>query len=453
MLRRKFKVEKVPEEVKDVEDSDVEPEEKIPTKKRKAVDDDKGHDLETLVFGAEKEAWEGLGHFVDTLKRPKTSSSLTEKTAKWEDEDGIAATKLLMQPSWATAEELNVDAADSDDDVMKGTGNYLAPSVDLPSDIIDIKKCTNANKENPSKGKIKSVEFLHNAELMLVAGMDSKLRLFQVDGKCNPKIESIGFDNFPIFKAHFTKDGEQVIVGSWHKSFYVFDMMSGKMTRTCIKEIEYAPNTKNFVMSPDGKHMCLVGQYGHLHLLSVKTRELVHTFRMNSSAEAVCFNSDGQSLLSHGDGGEVFIWDVKSRTCRHKFIDEGCTKGTSLSVSYGDHYVATGSYSGVVNIYDDSCFQKTSPKPRKAVMNLTTSCSTMAFNSTAEILAIASDFTESAMKLVHLPTQTVFSNFPKKTDGLHIPMALDFSPNSGYLSVGNNKGKALLYRLRHYSEY
>lgn len=31
------------------------------------------------------------------------------------------------------------------------------------------------------KGKIKSVEFLHNAELMLVAGMDSKLRLFQVN--------------------------------------------------------------------------------------------------------------------------------------------------------------------------------------------------------------------------------------------------------------------------------
>jgi len=23
-------------------------------------------------------------------------------------------------------------------------------------------------------------------------------------------------------------------------------------------------------MSPDGKHFCLVGQYGHLHLLSVK---------------------------------------------------------------------------------------------------------------------------------------------------------------------------------------
>ena len=45
-------------------------------------------------------------------------------------------------------------AADSDDDLMKGTGDYLAPSVDLPSDIIDIKKCTNANKENPGKASL-----------------------------------------------------------------------------------------------------------------------------------------------------------------------------------------------------------------------------------------------------------------------------------------------------------
>ena len=30
--------------------------------------------------------------------------------------------------------------------------------------------------------------------------------------------------------------------------------------------------------------------------------------------------------------------------------------------------------------------------------------------------------------------------------------SLDFSPNSGYLAVGNDKGKVLLYRLRHYGE-
>lgn len=42
------------------------------------------------------------------------------------------------------------------------------------------------------------------------------------------------------------------------------------------------------------------------------------------------------------DDGEVFIWDIKSRTCRHKFIDEGCTKGTGVCVSSGDLYVATG---------------------------------------------------------------------------------------------------------------
>jgi len=57
--------------------------------------------------------------------------------------------------------------------------------------------------------------------------------------------------------------------------------------------------------------------------------------------------------------------------------------------------------SGVVNIYDvSSCLQNKYPQPLKAVPNLTTACTSLKFNSTDEVLAVASNMQEKAVKLV-----------------------------------------------------
>lgn len=51
-----------------------------------------------------------------------------------------------------------------------------------------------------------------------------------MDGKTNPKIQSIHLENFPVYKACFSADGEQVIATSFHnKRFYIYDMMAGKV--------------------------------------------------------------------------------------------------------------------------------------------------------------------------------------------------------------------------------
>lgn len=56
---------------------------------------------------------------------------------------------------------------------------------------------------------------------------------------------------------------------------------------------------------------------------------------------------------------------------------------------------------GVVNIYNqDSCLQETNPKPIKAIMNLVTGVTSLTFNPTTEILAIASEEMKEAVRLV-----------------------------------------------------
>ena len=47
----------------------------------------------------------------------------------------------------------------------------------------------------------------------------------------NPKLQSIHVQDFPISTAHFTSDGAEVVMAGERKSFYVYDMIAGKITR------------------------------------------------------------------------------------------------------------------------------------------------------------------------------------------------------------------------------
>jgi len=46
---------------------------------------------------------------------------------------------------------------------------------------------------------------------------------------------------------------------------------------------------------------------------------------------------------------------------------------------------------------------------------------------------------------------TCFSNWPTQRTPLGIVTAVDFSPRSEYVAVGNKRGRVLLYQLSEYS--
>ena len=78
----------------------------------------------------------------------------------------------------------------------------------------------------------------------------------------------------------------------------------------------------------------------------------------------------------------MYVWDLSSRECVHCFTDEGCVVGNKVGVSPDGRYIACGSDSGVVNVYDNGCLRNETPKPLKAIMNLTTSIDHLQFNPT-----------------------------------------------------------------------
>jgi U3 small nucleolar RNA-associated protein 18 len=143
-------------------------------------------------------------------------------------------------------------------------------------------------------------------------------------------------------------------------------------------------------------------------------------------------------------------WDIRTKKCVDRFHNEDGTITSFISAS--SRFLAVGAESGVVNIYNDNCnpFQKRSPL--KSIMNMHTSIDFMRFNPTGDILALSSRREKDSLKLVHMPTQTVFSNWPTSKTPLGYVWSIDFSPGSKFMAVGNDKGKCLLYKLLHYSE-
>ncbi|XP_009092830.3 U3 small nucleolar RNA-associated protein 18 homolog [Serinus canaria] len=364
-------------------------------------------------------------------------------------------------PAWAGLENrkkskrtLSDSDSDEDDDLLRRTGNFITSSESLPRGILKMSTCLPANQERFANGKLVTVQFHPSAQVVMTAGHDRSVSLFQVDGIRNPKIQSIYLESFPIYKAHFSVDGEQVIAtGTHHSMFFVYDMMAGSIIPIPkVRGVE-EKFLRNFELSPDGSFMLLIGTSGYLHLLSMKTKELISTMKVNGRCTASAFTPDSSKIYSYSKEGEVFIWDVRSRKSLHKFEDEGSLEGKCIAVSKNNQYVACGSSSGVVNLYTtDTCLKENRPKPVKSIMNLVTAATCVTFNPTTEILAVASRDTDEAVKLVHLPSYTVFSNFPVfRKKQIYLTQSMDFSPRSGYFSVANNKGKALLFRLKHYS--
>ncbi|XP_027605647.2 U3 small nucleolar RNA-associated protein 18 homolog [Pipra filicauda] len=366
-------------------------------------------------------------------------------------------------PAWANLENRKKSKrtssdseSDEDDDLLRRTGNFITSSESLPRGILKMSTCLPANQERFADGKLVTVQFHPSAQVVMTAGHDRSVSLFQVDGIRNPKIQSIYLESFPIYKARFSVDGEQVIAtGTHHSMFFVYDMMAGNIIP--IPKVRGVEERflRNFELSPDGSFMLLIGTSGYLHLLSMKTKELISTMKVNGRCTASAFTPDSSKIYNYSKEGEVFIWDVRSRKCLHKFEDEGSLEGQCIAVSKNNQYVACGSSSGVVNLYTtDVCLKENRPKPVKAIMNLVTSATCVTFNPTTEILAVASRDADEAVKLVHIPSYTVFSNFPVfRRKQIYLAQSMDFSPRSGYFSVANNKGKALLFRLKHYSSF
>lgn len=368
----------------------------------------------------------------------------------------LRSTQTKGSNDWAQQRE----EEDEDDGLKKlarqrgGLVSKKAQTTMLPPNLLKVKRLKDANTLAPSKAVIQDVKFHQTLPILLTAGFDKTMRLFQADGQANNKLQSVFLNDLPVRRAAFLPGTESVIMCGRRPFFYVYDMGAGKAQRVagCTGvHNEHLKSLEDVCVSPSAGNplICFLAKDGYSVLVDSRNRRSVGSVKMNGSVRAATFSHNGMELLTAGDEGSVYVWDVRTQRCRAKIQDDGAMRISSIATSADGKYWATGADSGVVNVYDGKS-QTESPKPIKAIMNLTTQVDNLRFNHDSQMLAISSRFKKEALKMVHLDSMTVYQNWPTLKTPLSTVSTVDFSPNSYFAAIGNDKGKVLVYNLCHY---
>ncbi|KAK9786493.1 hypothetical protein WJX73_003878 [Symbiochloris irregularis] len=173
---------------------------------------------------------------------PRTSWANSGKNKKLE-------VQLAGQDSDTEAVRLHDGA--SAEALLQGAGRLLnTRTAVLPSGSLEVSRVKDANVAEPSNAVIRSVEFHPSGQLLLTAGLDKRVRFFQVDGVRNDKIQSIYLEDLPIHKAAFARGGSQVVATGRRKHFYILDLEAAKVERVQSLVGCSAKSFESFVVSP-----------------------------------------------------------------------------------------------------------------------------------------------------------------------------------------------------------
>ena len=241
---------------------------------------------------------------------------------------------------------------------------------------------------------------------------------------------------------------------------------------------------EDFSISPNGKFMALKGSArkggGVINILDAYTLQWVAQARIESRGGIADFVwwGDGKGLTIAGKNGEITEWSIDEQRTVARWMDEGAIGTTVIALGGrsgrdgwigGDRWVALGSSSGIVNIYDrrawssnptkadaeddDNSGVPPNPSPVRALDHLTMPTSHLVFSPDGQLLAMASRWKRDAMRLVHLPSCTVYRNWPTSNTPLGRITAVAWGRGEreeaeALLAVANEQGKIRLWEVR-----
>lgn len=318
---------------------------------------------------------------------------------------------------------------------------------------IDIHKLKDANDKLGSRSAIQTISFHPTHPIALISGYDRTLRVYHLDGKINSVVTSLHLRDTPVQNAYFNPNPavSKVYAGGRRKFMYSWDLSTGEINKISRLYGHEATQRsfENFKVSPKGDFIGLVGNSGWINILSASTTKWVKGFKIEGTVVDFDWDSKQQVIFVVNTSGQVWEFNFSTQKVLKRWTDETGNGITKIRVSGGknNRWLAVGSNSGVVNVYDRL---SDSAKPLVSLDHLVTTISTLEFSSDGQILCMASRAKKDQLKLVHLPSGKVFGNWPTSGTPLGRVTAAKFSPNNQMLCIGNEAGKARLWRLNHY---
>lgn len=349
----------------------------------------------------------------------------------------------------------------------------------LRPEVIDIQRTRDI--PDTHKGPVESISFHPQHPVLLSSSKSSILYLHHIDPSAhptpNPQLTSVQVKSVPIRRSAFLHpSGDEIILAGRRRFFHSWNLSNGTVKKvTKIQGHQEEQKTmERFRLSPDGQHMALVATSrkggGMLNIVSVSSMQWVAQARLDSRGGIADFSwwRDGQGITILGRDGQVGEWSLATRRTVGIWRDEGSIGGTVMALGGrngpsevgGDGWVALGSTSGVLNIYDRAELiskgqgaaveLKPLPTPTRSFEQLTTPITVTAFSPDGQLLAFASQHKKDAFKLVHLPSCTVYRNWPTEQTPMGRVTAVTFgrSKDTDVLAVGNDVGKIRMWEIR-----
>jgi U3 small nucleolar RNA-associated protein 18 len=344
----------------------------------------------------------------------------------------------------------------------------------LRPEVLDIQQTRAIPLTQPSA--ISSLSFHPEFPVLLSSGLASTLYLHHIAPNAHPTphplLTSVHVRHTPIHTSAFLyPKGNKIIFSGRRRYFHTWDLPSGtiqKVTRVYGQQEEQR-SMERFKLSPCGQYMALVGSSrkggGILNILDANTTQWVASMRVeggNGIADYAWW-SDGNGLTVVGKGGEVAEWSVETRSYVARWIDEGFAP-TVLTLGGpngpkslgGDRWVVIGSQSGIVNIYDRRTFITAKneisiperPQPKRAFDQFTKPTSNLEISPDGQLLAFSTRWKKDCLRLVHLPSCTVYRNWPTEKTPLGKITAVAFGRQSDMIAVANEAGKIRLWDIR-----
>ncbi|KAL2389601.1 hypothetical protein RJ035_002078 [Blastomyces gilchristii] len=363
----------------------------------------------------------------------------------------------------------------------------------LRQEVLDIQRMKDVGKGQPST--IESLTFHPHYPLLLSSGPASTLFLHHISPKSsspNPLLTSLHVRRTPIHTSTFASPtGNQIYFSGRRRYFHVWDLDTGKVEKVNgpADRKEEQKSMERFKLSPCGRWMGVVGSArkggGIITILSTTTLQWVSQVRIDSHNGVADFAwwSNGEGMCVVGKNGEVSEWDGRQKRIVARWVDEGAVGATVISLGGksgrtqigGDRWVAVGSSSGIVNIYDrrpwaaaateiekkskgkkidgevdhgdGQCGIPHNPKPTRMLDQLTTPTSHLVFSADGQLLVMASRWKKDALRLIHLPSCTVYKNWPTSNTPFGRISAVAIAPTSDMLAVANEQGKIRLWEI------
>jgi len=327
----------------------------------------------------------------------------------------------------------------------------------VASENINLRRLVNANINEPSKQSINAMSFHSSGNVLLAAGQDKHVRFFKVDGEKNEKLLTVHVPDMAIRSASFLRASSSCLLAGRSPYLLSYDTTAGSMHRIPGPVGWDVKSLEHMSVSPGSEHAAFLGASGYVHVLAPRSQQWITNVKMNTAARASSFIGE-YWLLTSGVDAEVYLWDLrKTGKCVARFAHDDGSCTSSLSGFYsssGESYVAVGAESGVVSVFAANALlnavdsaTKQPYKQVKSMMNLTTKITSSAFHPSGQLLAYASNQRKDLLKLVHLPSRAVLSQWPTSRTPLGKVETMAFSPGGGYLAIGNAGGHVLLYQI------